>query len=219
MTGGTDGAAAATASHILFVDVEASSLAPSSFPIEVGWAANDGMEGAVLIRPAPSWIEPEARLRAAWSRQSQNVHGISLDALMRHGIHHAEAARAVVAALVAPGAVPASDAPSHDRNWMLRLTRSVGLPPPPTLTHVRDLNISLFRPLTARLPATEDPRREAAVQSLRELAAAVMAQAEDVEERRGGIRHRALADAQAHLRVWRDIRDRVTTMLAQGWTP
>ena len=204
---------------ILFVDVEATSLRPGSFPVEVGWAADDGTEGAVLIKPAPYWIEPEARLRMAWSRQSQDVHGISLDTLVRTGVHHAEAARAVMAALNAPGMIPASDAPSHDRGWILRLTRSIGLPAPPVLAHVRHLNASLFRPLTARLPPEVSPRRDAAVERLRGLATEVLARAEDAEERRGGVRHRALADAQAHLRVWRDIRGRVQTLVAQGWAP
>ena len=205
--------------HVLFVDVEASSLGPGSFPIEVGWAADDGTEGAVLIRPAPYWIEPEARLRAAWSRQSQDVHGISLDTLMRNGIHHADAARAVAAALTAPGAIPASDAPTYDRDWLLRLTRSVGLPAPPALAHVHQLQLSLFGPLTAVLPPAGDPRRGPAVQRLRDLATEVIARAEDAEERRGGVRHRALADARSHLRVWRDIRDRVQAVVREGWAP
>jgi len=219
MTDETGIDAAAAVPRILFVDVEASSLGPGAFPIEVGWAGDDGTEGAVLIKPAPFWIVPEARLRMAWSRQSQDVHGISLDSLMRTGVHHAEAAQAVVAVLTTPGMIPASDAPSHDRGWILRLTRSVGLPPPPVLAHVHQLQLSLFGPLTAVLLPVGDPRRDTAVQRLRDLATGIIARARDAEERRGGVRHRALADAQAHLRVWQDIRGCVQSLVGQGWAP
>lgn len=222
MTGpaaGPDAGTGPAVQKVVFVDVEASSLQPSGFPVEAGWCSDDGAEGEVLIRPAPGWIRPPARLRLNWSRQSQDVHGIALATLMRDGVAHADAARAVLDALAAPGAVPASDAPSQDGRWLRRLTTAAGLPDPPRLAHVREVQLSLFQPLASRLPPLGDPRRDAAVQRLRDLAMGVLSRAEEAEERRGGVRHRALADARAHLRVWRDVRGRVQVLVGQGWAP
>ena len=222
LTGTAAGAAAGTGpavQRLVFVDVEASSLQPSGFPVEAGWCSDDGGEGEVLICPAPGWIEPPARLRLNWSRQSQDVHGIALATLLRAGLPHTDAARAVLGVLTAPGVVAASDAPSHDGRWLRRLTAAAGLPDPPRLAHVRELQLSLFRSLASRLPPSGDPRRDPAVQRLRDLAAIVLSRAEEAEERRGGVRHRALADARAHLRVWRDVRGQVQALTGQGWEP
>ena len=48
---------------------------------------------------------------------------------------------------------------------------------------------------------------------LRQLASEVLMRAEDTEERRGRVRHRAPADAQAHPQMWRDIRARVERLV------
>lgn len=58
--------------HIFF-DIEASSLGPDSYPIEVGWVSvkpNDEIvSGAMLIKPAADWTD--------WSQEAEAVHGIS----------------------------------------------------------------------------------------------------------------------------------------------
>ena len=138
---------------------------------------------------------------------------------MQAGVHHADAARAVWAVMAVPGTVPASDAPGQDRRWLLRLMCATGSPPPPALAHVHELQLMLFRPLTARLSSPGDPRRDPAVQRLRDLSTRIIARAENAEERRGKVRHRALPDAQAHLRVWQGIRGSVQAQVAQGWAP
>ena len=44
----------------VFLDFEASSLSKDSYPIEVGWAGEDGSTEAHLIRPAPDWTDWDA---------------------------------------------------------------------------------------------------------------------------------------------------------------
>ena len=63
------------------IDFEASSLAPRSFPIEVGvcrWMSpNHPIEGwSTLIKPTDLWTE-----HGSWSPQSQEVHGIGREEL------------------------------------------------------------------------------------------------------------------------------------------
>jgi DNA polymerase III subunit epsilon len=69
---------------LIFLDLEASSLSSQSYPIEIGcaWIENDRVvQVSDLIRPDLSW-PPD------WSRESEAVHGILLDAL-----EHAEPER------------------------------------------------------------------------------------------------------------------------------
>lgn len=110
----------------VFLDFEASSLAPDSWPIEIGLSWLDG-QGDVhtwdsLIRPAPDWPE------AAWSAQSAEVHGIPA----------ADLAMAPPAPDVAAAAlgrmrerVIVADSPSHDTAWLIRLLSTL---PPDTIT-------------------------------------------------------------------------------------
>ena len=51
---------------IVILDIEASSLLPGSFPIEIGWIYEDGSGESHLIRPAPAWLDP-AHGNPAWS--------------------------------------------------------------------------------------------------------------------------------------------------------
>lgn len=104
----------------MFIDFEASSLAPDSWPIEVGLSWIDG--GSVhtwscLIRPHRTWSE------AGWSPDSASVHGIKradLEAApeaqeVAQEVRHWIGRRKVV-----------SDAPTFDGIWMDRLAQTIG---------------------------------------------------------------------------------------------
>jgi hypothetical protein len=70
---------------LLFLDVEASSLAPDGYPIEIGWASASVEPSAepwasFLIRPTIDWRE-----KGHWSDDSARVHRIPFNLLMRDG--------------------------------------------------------------------------------------------------------------------------------------
>lgn len=70
---------------IVFLDFEASSLGRHGFPIEVGWAGEDGSAESHLIRPAPSWED--------WAESAERVHAISLERLRQDGTRMRHSAR------------------------------------------------------------------------------------------------------------------------------
>ncbi|MEX5600408.1 exonuclease domain-containing protein [Pseudophaeobacter sp. C1-32P7] len=99
----------------VFIDFEASSLSPASWPIEVGIARVD--QGKVLvdsklIRPHQTWSMSE------WHEDSAAIHGISLDELA-----DAEPAEDVARWLAdgIAGELVLSDAPEFDQRWLDRL--------------------------------------------------------------------------------------------------
>jgi hypothetical protein len=62
---------------IYFMDLEASSLMPGGFPIEIAWVDETGHGESYLIRPADVWLDDD-RDHPNWSWQSEQVHGIRL---------------------------------------------------------------------------------------------------------------------------------------------
>lgn len=171
----------------VFLDFEASSLADDSYPIEIGWATEDGSCEGHLIRPAPSWTD--------WDPAAEAVHGLPRERLRGAGEPHDQVAHRVLEAL-GPHELFAS-APSWDGKWMSVLLRAAGLP-----RHA------------LRLKDSDDAHREAVREILHgrmpddEI---VLLAAEMLELARGRVavdppRHRALADAQRELEVWRMVR-------------
>lgn len=103
-----------------FIDFEASSLSPKSWPIEVAVARI--FQGRIvcrskLIRPAPSWA------MADWHSESEEVHGIPREAL-----EAAEPAEDVAGWLreELKARLVLSDAPEFDQRWCDRLMRTIG---------------------------------------------------------------------------------------------
>lgn len=99
----------------VFIDFEASSLSPESWPIEVGLAWLDGKRVAVeskLIRPRPEWPESD------WNAESQSVHGIP-----RPDLDDASLPDVVAKWLLGTveGRSLVSDAPEFDQRWLNRL--------------------------------------------------------------------------------------------------
>ncbi len=183
---------------IIFIDFEASSLGKQGFPIEVGWAAEDGAEESHLIRPAPGWDE--------WSAEAESIHGISRERLLREGTPHDTVARRMVETLT--GHDLFASAPSWDGQWLSRLLRAAGLP-----RHA------------LRLRDTDELQRDTALAVLERAGVPVAARrdlTDDIlEANRSRAKaappaHRALEDARGELSLWRDV-VRSAEELAKRW--
>ncbi|MBV1876199.1 MAG: hypothetical protein KUG79_01025 [Pseudomonadales bacterium] len=61
----------------LIIDVEASGFGPTSYPIEVGLALDDGNHFCSLILPAASWTH--------WDDDAEKIHRVSRDILETYG--------------------------------------------------------------------------------------------------------------------------------------
>jgi hypothetical protein len=125
---------------IAFIDVEASGLNPSSWPIEVGWVFADGSPRAMLIKPADNWS------MTAWEKPAEKLHRISPARLITEGKTPLETALVLNAALA--GATVYSDAPDYDSFWLFRLYDAAGVKPNYRLHDLGDL----LRPLWDREP-------------------------------------------------------------------
>ena len=200
---------------ILFVDLEASSLAPDGYPIEVAWVDQDGKGETHLIRPADEWLRADTG-NPGWCPESERIHGISLATLMVEGDPVREvAARAAI--LSATYVMACSDAPERDGAWLNQLFRAAGLRRSVRLVDVRKLYGLACRPLRDGLPLGDGPARERAEQRVRNLALEIVGRAEEVEQLRSRTRHRALPDAEALWRTWSAVRDEVARHLqAEG---
>lgn len=160
----------------VFLDFEASSLSKESYPIEVGWAAEDGSEEAHLIRPAPDWTD--------WDSSAEAIHRISREQLMAEGEPHDRVARRVLEALAEADIYVT--APSWDGMWLSKLLRAAGLPRHALRLHeAEDAHVGGVLEILGRDPADPLARVEALDllhEARRELLPAAQA-------------HRALADA------------------------
>jgi hypothetical protein len=183
---------------IVFVDFEASSLGKHGFPVEVGWAAEDGTEESHLIRPAVDWDE--------WSEEAERIHGISLDRLRREGTPHDVVARRMMDVLT--GQQLYASAPSWDGQWLSRLLRAAGLPR--HALRLRDTDEAQRLAVLASLEGAGVP--EAARHGLAE---EILGAARRAAEGEGSPAHRALDDARRELRLWRDLHRRALEAVAR----
>ena len=200
---------------LVFLDFEASSLLPGSFPIEVAWVLADGTGESHLIKPADGWLDP-ARGNPGWSAESERVHGIPLSTLMEQGKPAEEVAARAEAVLSSIQVLACSDAPSHDAYWLQRLYEAGGIRRDASLVDVRRVYGMLCRPLLDLLPPVDDPDRWRVEQRVRNLSAEIVARAEEAEHVRQRVRHRALPDAQALWRTHVAIRQEVARHLREG---
>ena len=180
---------------IYFVDCEASSLFPGSFPVEVAWTDQDGRSESYLIRPADEWLD-EARDHPNWSQESERVHGISLTTLLAEGLPHRQVALRVEEVLTRAGLMVCSDAPSYDGMWLDRLFSAADLRSFVRLVGVHELyRLTCREPLEALPPgdrASDEAARERVIARARE----IIAEAEKAEASRSQVRHRARPDAE-----------------------
>ena len=192
----------------LFIDIEASSLAEDSVPIEVAWVDEDGEGRSHLVRPQPNWLD--------WSEEAEAIHQIS----RQHLIEAGEPAPAVARALheACRGHIVVSDAPAYDAAWLRTLLGAAGLKAPA----VRPVQLAYAQALAPFLrdhsgtPADLD--REGREQQAR-LAQSIIAECEEVQEASHGRAHRALPDALALWRVWRSVTKRTCLVSTRRETP
>lgn len=190
---------------IYFVDFEASSLLPGSFPIEVAWVNTHGQGESYLIRPLEAWLDG-----GGWSRESEAVHGISLDTLTKNGVPVERVAKRAADALSSRRVMACSDAPEFDGSWMEALLgagerngRAV------RLLDVQQIYGWTCRPLLDGLAGLDSAERERAEQEMRNTATGIIARAQEVEALHPRIHHRALSDAESLWRTWRAVREEV----------
>lgn len=62
---------------VAVLEIEASGLVSTSFPIEAGFVLPDGTSYCVLIQPLPDWPQ--------WDAKARRTHGIEWATLLRHG--------------------------------------------------------------------------------------------------------------------------------------
>lgn len=186
---------------IYFLDFEASSLLPTSFPVEVAWVDMDGNGESHLIRPHPKWLENGC---PGWSTESEAIHGISLDTLQRDGTPVEQVAARVAEILFYRGAVAFSDS-SWDSRWLRNLLEYGGVPGRIGLYDIREAYNEAFRPLLAIMERSQ----------VGSVARAMLDAAKGLEERDHPTKaHRALADAESLWRTWRNVSDAVAAEVA-----
>jgi len=105
----------------IFIDFEASSLSPQSWPIEVGLAWLEGREVAVksrLVCPRAHW-DP-----ADWDSKSEGVHGLPYSTVLSAG-SNADVVSDWLLDIVQENTL-ISDAPEFDQRWLDRLLDQPG---------------------------------------------------------------------------------------------
>ncbi|HVL01471.1 MAG TPA: hypothetical protein VM553_16755 [Dongiaceae bacterium] len=105
---------------MIIMDIEASGLAPESYPIEVAWRhrSNPKLCDSFLIKPAKDWL--------FWDQYAEyRIHHISRTELETCGISVTEAANRLNLAL--RGKTAYTDAPEYDRGWISVLFKSAGI--------------------------------------------------------------------------------------------
>ena len=173
---------------IYFVDFEASSLLPASFPIEIAWVNTRGQGESYLIRPLEKWLDG-----GGWSRESEAMHGISLDTLMKNGVPVGRVSKRATDALSSRRVMACSDAPEFDGSWMEALLDAGGEERAVRLLDVQQLYGWACRPLLDGLAGLDGAERERAEQEMWNTAVGIIARAQEVEALRPRVHHRALA--------------------------
>ena len=187
---------------ILFLDFEASSLLPGSFPIEIAWVDETGQGESYLIRPHEGWLD-EAAGNPGWSAASAAVHGIGFETLMTEGVPAERVAGRAAEVLGRSNVVACSDNPGFDGMWLETLLDASRLRSSSALVDVRQVYVWACHPLRALSPPgqTEDADRR-----FGDLAAEIISDAVEAEVLRPRIHHRALPDVESLWRTWRAVR-------------
>lgn len=175
--------------RIVFLDFEASSLRKQSWPVEVAWVCDDDHAESYLLRPAPAWTD--------WAESAQRIHGITRNRLLEEGTPHDVVANRMVEQLT--GCALYATAPSWDGKWLSVLLRAAGLPR--HALRLEDTTVAHRRVVREVLAAAGVPEMDQK---------AIMRDVLDEADRRLATdkepAHRALADAQHELALWRTVR-------------
>jgi len=103
--------------RIVVIDIEASGLQSTGYPIEIAWCSTDSCAvTSILIRPSSTWT--------SWDYNAEALHGISREQLMRDGVSVRDAANIFSTATF--GAEIYSDAPDWDQYWLSLLLSQAG---------------------------------------------------------------------------------------------
>ena len=193
---------------IVFLDFEASSLSPGSWPVEVGWAADGEVAESHLIRPSNAWVD--------WDTAAQAVHGLPL-AYLREQAEPAElVGRRVLDVLASPGASVFSDAAGWEQLWLDCLLREAGLPLSIKVRPASRIYQVELRRLLELAPPPQKRWYDHVVRALDTEAKEILADVHAAELQRQRIRHRAGPDSEAAQWILLEIRGRVDARLGQG---
>jgi DNA polymerase III alpha subunit (gram-positive type) len=66
--------------EFVMLDVEASGLGHSSYPVEVAFASSTGAQANFLIKPTTDWLE-----KGEWDKSAEKLHGLSQQQLLQKG--------------------------------------------------------------------------------------------------------------------------------------
>lgn len=103
----------------IVLDIEASGFGNGSYPIEVGFAANNRNRYCSLIKPFPNWTH--------WSETAEQAHGISREELMARGRNPKDVALELNQRL--QGMQIYSDGWVVDHPWLMKLFFAVNIEP------------------------------------------------------------------------------------------
>jgi hypothetical protein len=164
--------------ELLFIDFEASSLNPDSYPIEVAWSNYNGTRESHLINPysVEGWRD--------WSTSSQSIHGLSRSRLVRDG------------------KVLLTNCVEYDLDWCEKLFRSTGNEMEFKLGdiwHVFNLHLHL-EPSLEQVMNDQPVTPEQVKQELQKISQFAWQQV-------GGYRHRAGVDVQQLQIMWNIIQE------------
>jgi hypothetical protein len=190
--------------NFYFVDIEASSLASGSFPLEVAWVNEHGQGESHLIRPELTWTN--------WSAQSEEIHGISRPLLLQQGKPADWIAHRALTVL--RGAILVSDNPAFDAYWLSMLFKVIWDKTEIEMVDLQSVVGQALQRLLALIEAEADSpdwsrRAGPLLDEGRVLAAKII----EAESRRQRIRHRALQDAEYHWRCWQAVQRAVDRLL------
>lgn len=119
------------------LDVEASGFGRGSYPIEIGFVEPAGTTFCCLIHPVADWLH--------WDDSAEALHGISREALMRHGKPVSWVATEINSRL--RGQTVYCDGWGNDYAWLARLFDTVDMQPS---FHLEDLRRLLTEDEAAR---------------------------------------------------------------------
>ena len=108
-------------SQPVFIDIEASGLHFDSYPIEIA-VLFQGDIHSWLIKPEPNWTY--------WSEDSEKLHGITRDQLVKNGLAPKEVVKQLSAVLCDNNGLLYGDATNWDSDWFNTLYTCAGEPPP-----------------------------------------------------------------------------------------
>lgn len=113
---------------LVFADIEASGLQFLSYPIEFGWAWDEGDSvrmRSILIRPTAEWLS----WKTGWNDEAERLHGVSLDRLMDEGKDPVEACRYLNEELNGNEVAFDTGPAAHDARWLSILYRAADAEP------------------------------------------------------------------------------------------